>query len=102
MRLGISQFTTFLYATLAGASTTTRVDVGLNGALAFNPDTIKASVGDVLEFHFHPINHSVVMSDFNNPCAPATTGGFFSGFMPVSSGEAVSFTYMRYRATLAS
>ncbi|KAL7930795.1 hypothetical protein V8C35DRAFT_312211 [Trichoderma chlorosporum] len=29
------------------------------------------------------------MGDFANPCAPAKTGGFFSGFMPVSgSGEA--------------
>lgn len=71
----------------AGAETI-RIDVGENG-LAFTPDTVTAKVGDVLSFNFHPINHSVVMGDFENPCAPAKTGGFFSGFMPVSSGEAV-------------
>lgn len=71
------------------AAATIRIDAGLNG-LAFTPDSTKANVGDVLEFHFHPINHSVVMGDKNHPCAPAASGGFFSGFMPVSSGEGVS------------
>ncbi|RFU74368.1 hypothetical protein TARUN_7881 [Trichoderma arundinaceum] len=66
---------------------TIRIDVGENG-FTFTPDSVKAKVDDVLEFHFHPLNHSVVMGDFKNPCAPAKTGGFFSGFMPVSSGEA--------------
>lgn len=68
---------------------TIRVDVGQDG-FSYTPDTIKANVGDTLDFHFHPLNHSVVMGDFSNPCAPAKTGGFFSGFMPVSSGEGVS------------
>lgn len=69
---------------------TIRIDVGQNNALAFSPDSVTAKVGDILDFHFHAINHSVVMGDFENPCAPAKTGGFFSGFMPVSgSGEAV-------------
>ncbi|KAL7955791.1 hypothetical protein V8C34DRAFT_290451 [Trichoderma compactum] len=68
---------------------TIRIDVGQNNALAFSPDSVTAKVGDILDFHFHAINHSVVMGDFENPCAPAKTGGFFSGFMPVSgSGEA--------------
>ncbi|PTB61682.1 hypothetical protein BBK36DRAFT_1173246 [Trichoderma citrinoviride] len=72
-------------ASHASAKTIT-VDVGPNGQFAFQPNNIKASVGDVLSFNFHPVNHSVVMGDFSNPCAPAKTGGFFSGFMPVSSG----------------
>ncbi|KAH0529008.1 hypothetical protein TsFJ059_003811 [Trichoderma semiorbis] len=68
---------------------TIRIDVGQNNALAFSPDSVTAKVGDILDFHFHAINHSVVMGDFDTPCAPAKTGGFFSGFMPVSgSGEA--------------
>jgi plastocyanin len=74
------------------SAATIRVDVGSAG-LTFSPNTIKASTGDILDFHFHAINHSVVMGDFSNPCAPAKTGGFFSGFMPVSSGEAVSNFY---------
>lgn len=78
-----------LCAPVTMAAATIRIDAGLNG-LAFTPDSTKANVGDVLEFHFHPINHSVVMGDKNHPCAPAASGGFFSGFMPVSSGEGVS------------
>lgn len=69
---------------------TIKVDVGPNGQFAFKPNNIKARIGDVLSFNFHPLNHSVVMGDFANPCAPAKTGGFFSGFMPVSSGVGVS------------
>ncbi|KAL7792564.1 hypothetical protein V8C37DRAFT_379893 [Trichoderma ceciliae] len=65
---------------------TIRIDVGENG-FTFTPDSVTANVSDILEFHFHPQNHSVVMGDFENPCAPAKTGGFFSGFMPVTSGE---------------
>ena len=75
-------------ASHASAKTIT-VDVSPNGKFAFQPNNIKASVGDVLSFNFHPVNHSVVMGDFSNPCAPAKTGGFFSGFMPVSSGVGV-------------
>lgn len=95
-------YTTHLGAALLALAASTnaatiRVDVGNNGAFAFSPDTIKASVGDTLDFHFHPINHSVVMGDFSNPCAPAKTGGFFSGFMPVSSGEAVRQRDNTYR-----
>lgn len=87
--------TTFATAAIAALASQTsaetiRIDVGQNNALAFTPDSVKAAKGDILEFHFHAINHSVVMGDFATPCAPAKTGGFFSGFMPVSgSGEAV-------------
>lgn len=83
-------------AVLAGASTvvngaTIRIDVGRDGALAFNPSTVTAMVGDVLEYHFFANNHSVVQGAFDTPCAPVTSGGFFSGFMPTSgSGENVS------------
>ncbi len=75
---------------LVASAKTIPVDVGPSGALSFSPSTITgAAAGDVLEFHFHPINHSVVMSDFDTPCVPAKSGGFYSGFMPVSSGEGV-------------
>jgi len=63
---------------LTQAATVT-IAVGQNG-LSFSPNSVTANVGDIIEYQFFPPNHSVVMGDFNNPCAPATQGGFFSGF----------------------
>ncbi|PTB70882.1 hypothetical protein BBK36DRAFT_1137529 [Trichoderma citrinoviride] len=55
----------------------------------FDPSTVKASDGDILEFVFEPKNHSVVAGDYRYPCSPLELGtGFFSGFFPTSSGEA--------------
>lgn len=48
----------------------------------FSPEIVYANVGDILEFHFEQYNHSVVMGDWNTACAPAKTGGFYSGFIP--------------------
>lgn len=67
------------------------------GNLYFQPQNVNASVGDVLEFHFLPNNHSVVMGDLLDPCQPAPLGGFYSGFLPVSSGENVRFYLCRRR-----
>jgi plastocyanin len=55
------------------------------GALSFEPNNIFAQIGDVVEWHFAPRNHSVAQSSFGQPCKPLTdaTGaetGFFSGF----------------------
>ncbi len=83
------KFLTSIAMAASVTATTVRIDVGQNG-LAFTPNNVTAAKGDLLEFHFHAINHSVVMGDFSNPCQPAATGGFFSGFMPTSSGENVS------------
>jgi plastocyanin len=68
------------------ASTHT-VTVG-DGGLKFTPNSTIASVGDVVEFHYYPKNHSVVQSGFSNPCM--STSGFFSGYIPSAAGEAVS------------
>ena len=82
---------TVLTASTANAATI-RVDVGKSG-FTFSPSSITAVKGDILDFHFFAINHSVVAGDFSNPCQPAKTGGFYSGFMPVSgNGEGVSRT----------
>ena len=88
------KFLTSIAMAASATAATVRIDVGENG-LAFTPNNVTAAMGDMLEFHFHPINHSVVMGDFSNPCQPATTGGFFSGFMPTSSGENVSLISSR-------
>lgn len=83
-------FTTLLaFAVGAFAAKDIRIDVGKDG-LSFSPNNVQADVGDVLEFHFWPMNHSVVMGDATNPCQPATQGGFFSGFLQTASGENVS------------
>ena len=57
------------------------------GGLKFDPDNIVAEVGDVVEFHFTPRNHSVVESSFGQPCQPKDATSFFSGFFPVTEGQ---------------
>lgn len=74
-------------ATLASAKT---IVITAKSSLVFDPESVTAAQGDILEFHFEPANHSVAMGEFgsiNGPCVPANNGGFFSGFMPTSSGE---------------
>ncbi|GAO13384.1 uncharacterized protein UV8b_00636 [Ustilaginoidea virens] len=57
------------------------------GGLRFDPDNVVAQVGDVVEWHFLPRNHSVAQSSFADPCRPLGSGsgsgsgsGFFPGF----------------------
>ncbi|KAL7940123.1 Cupredoxin [Trichoderma barbatum] len=75
----------------AGASAETiKVEVGKSGSKTiFNPESIKANKGDVVEFHFDS-EHSVVAGDFKSPCTPVSTGGFYSGTLP--SGDKSSFS----------
>ncbi|KAH8593551.1 hypothetical protein B0O99DRAFT_495295, partial [Bisporella sp. PMI_857] len=54
---------------------------------SFDPNDIKANVGDIVEFRFYPQNHSVVRSAYKQPCIPyeyTAPGrvGFWSGFVP--------------------
>ncbi len=74
-------------ATLASAKT---ISVTAKSDNTFDPSTVKADAGDVIEFHFESSNHSVVAGDYQNPCSPLPLGsGFFSGFVDTESGEAV-------------
>lgn len=59
----------------------------------FDPNSITAKKGDILEFHFKGPKHSVVSGDYQNPCAPLQIGtGFFSDFISgFSIGSAKSF-----------
>ena len=66
---------------------TITIGVG-EGGLVFNPDSVTADVGDQLDFHFYPKNHSVVQSAFSSPCLPLA-GGVYSGFVPEEAGEGV-------------
>ncbi|RPA80045.1 hypothetical protein BJ508DRAFT_210619 [Ascobolus immersus RN42] len=65
------------------------VQVGRNGSdlsLTFTPEITRAAVGDLIQFQFYPVNHSVQHGSFDSPCAPMPVGPktFFSGFRPVS------------------
>ncbi|TQV92680.1 hypothetical protein V2A60_009148 [Cordyceps javanica] len=71
---------------------TVHVMVGKDG-LSFTPDVMTASKGDTMLFHFYPQKHSVVLGTKDKPCEPATSGLFYSGFIPSSNGEASS-TFM--------
>lgn len=64
--------------TLTGV--THSVVAGLGG-LKFDPDNVVAEIGDIVEWHFLPMNHSLVQSSFAEPCKPLADGtGFFPGF----------------------
>ena len=48
--------------------------------LSFTPDNIFAEVGEVVEFHFKALNHTVTLSFFAEPCVPLADG-FNSDFV---------------------
>lgn len=67
------------------------VVAGPYGELRYEQDNIVAKVGDIVEFHFGPANHSVAISSFDKPCEPIFDGykqvSTFSGFQfPVKEG----------------
>ncbi|KZS86727.1 hypothetical protein SISNIDRAFT_471541 [Sistotremastrum niveocremeum HHB9708] len=67
------------------------VQVGGVQTLTFSPNSIVASNGDIVRFIFDGIGvHSVVQSNFIQPCQPFA-GGFNSGFVNVSAGFNGSF-----------
>ncbi|KAK7192895.1 hypothetical protein DPSP01_005106 [Paraphaeosphaeria sporulosa] len=68
-----------------------------NNGLHFEPQNVVAAIGDLIEFHFLPKNHTVVQSSFDAPCEPLADGtGIFSGFnFATPSGEAPNvFTFL--------
>ncbi|MCJ1396452.1 hypothetical protein MMC18_009342 [Xylographa bjoerkii] len=72
-------------------NTTHRVTVGANGKLAYNPTTVFANTGDLVQFEFYPSNHSVTQSNPNTPCVPLSNG-FFSGFIYEANNSATAAT----------
>lgn len=92
------QFSTVALAALVGyvsAQTTHVVSVSdEDNSLTFEPDSLEADAGDMIQFQFRGGNHSVAQSTFDAPCTPMTnqanamnmTSGFFTGFMPVEEG----------------
>jgi len=55
---------------------------GPGGITQYNPSSVNANVGDVVNFVFMQKNHTATQSTFASPCTPAS-GGFDTGFIPV-------------------
>lgn len=72
-----------------------QVAVG-GGGNVFTPDTLKASVGDFVEFHFSG-RHSVAQSAFNSPCKSSGSTDIYSGIM---SSVCLCFTHTIRRAAI--
>lgn len=72
-------------AASALAQTNITVQVGAGGAVAYNPPSVNASVGDTISFVFMGGNHTVTQSTFAAPCSNMTTpaAGIDSGFQAV-------------------
>jgi plastocyanin len=63
-----------------------------NGSLIYSPASIHVPVGDMVQWHFYPKNHSIVQAAFSNPCTPISNvmpnvTTFFSGYMPVKATD---------------
>jgi len=98
------QFTTLTLSALSVASVLAQsVTVHVvtvaskNNTLAYFPNTVTASKGDMVQFQFAGGNHTVTQSTFDQPCAPialnSNVTGFYSGFMPVSTTADTTPTY---------
>ncbi|KAK0504132.1 Cupredoxin [Armillaria luteobubalina] len=74
-------------ASIASAANIT-VKVGENSGLTFDPTSVTAAEGDVVQFEFVAKNHTVTQSTFAAPCEKMTTPteGVDSGFVPVTNG----------------
>ncbi|KAF8059835.1 Cupredoxin [Lyophyllum atratum] len=79
-----STFGFVLAALPAALAASIDVSVGAGGKLAFDPQFVTAEAGDMVNFVFHPKNHTVTQSSFEQPCVPLQ-GGADSGFMPVAA-----------------
>ncbi|KAK4446999.1 hypothetical protein QBC34DRAFT_440500 [Podospora aff. communis PSN243] len=76
------------FAAITALATAAKIEIAVGkDGLVFSPSSVTAAMGDVIEYQFFPPTHSVIMGDFNNPCMPAATGGFFSGGFTTSNGQ---------------
>lgn len=82
-----SASTTSTATTGIPATYTHDIKIGANG-LSIEPDTLIASPGDLLNFHFYASNHSIAQSSYDKPCEPLDGGnGIYSGFFAGQSGK---------------
>lgn len=77
----------------SGQVRTVSVIVGRNGT-TFQPNNIRAAVGDAVQFQFMGGNHTVTQSTFDNPCSPINNfvknvTGVHSGYVPFAASAAM-------------
>ncbi|KAG8774885.1 hypothetical protein FRC12_001774 [Ceratobasidium sp. 428] len=87
-----------------GYSKTHKVTVGADGKLRYDPQYVHAKVGDYVKFEFHPKNHTVTESSFDEPCTGLTGNegeqiGFRTGFVPVPEKQTSHFPTRKYKVT---
>lgn len=63
-----------------------KVIVGGDDGLIYNPESIMAEAGDVVQFHFLKMNHTVTQSTFDKPCVKKQDGED-SSFKPTQLGS---------------
>ncbi|PFH52147.1 hypothetical protein AMATHDRAFT_74434 [Amanita thiersii Skay4041] len=92
---------TILILTLLTFTSAKRIVITVSGnttddaGKVFQPQSVKANTGDVVEFEFKSGNHTATQSTFASPCIPAhntneTINGFDSGFRNAGNGTAVT------------
>ncbi|KAG8774888.1 hypothetical protein FRC12_001777 [Ceratobasidium sp. 428] len=83
---------------------THKVTVGAWGKLRYYPEYVHAKVGDYIKFEFHPKNHTVTESSFDEPCTGLTgnegePAGFRTGFVPVPEKQTSHFPTRKFKVT---
>lgn len=84
---GTTTTTSSVSKTVSLTGVTHSVVAGLGG-LHFDPENVVANIGDIVEVHYLPKNHSFAQSSFDSPCVPINNNAIFSGFQPTTSGQA--------------
>jgi len=85
----------------AAAVATHSVVVGGTAGLVYSPDTIEASVGDMVIFTFMSQNHTATQSAFTTPCEKLS-GGMDSGFMANLNNSVSPAPQMAMQVTVAT
>ncbi|TFK20403.1 hypothetical protein FA15DRAFT_647056 [Coprinopsis marcescibilis] len=85
MRFSTAIVSAFLAAASLVSAETFTVVVGKDNALVYDPPTVTAKQGDIVEFQFLNKNHTVTQSTFASPCVPKADG-VDSGFQSVPAG----------------
>ena len=91
-------FTGVIHRIYAGSTTA-------NNGLHYEPENVVANIGDLIEFHFLPKNHTIVQSSFDKPCEPlrdasgAVTGKFAGFNFNTTAGESKSVFTFQVRKT---
>lgn len=74
------------------------IDVVASG-ITYKPDTINATEGTTINFHFYPGDHAVAQSTFESPCVPSGPDAIYSGGFNPYSGLASNMFSMRVNNT---